>query len=160
MLEEIRRLPQRVIDNLDGDVGNLKVYLVQDYNLKLLNRIVNFGQDLFGDLGMDEWGLVPQIRHGNVFILKEEKKNRIIGFAILEEFQGQGLGYHLLVTICRNLIEQGFKSVTLTVDVNNPPAIKLYKDKLGFEIVEHRKDEYGKGHDRYIMELDLEKFNK
>src|SRR5665648_436773 len=98
MLEEIRRLPQRVIDNLDGDVGNLKVYLVQDYNLKLLNRIVNFGQDLFGELGMDEWGLVPQIRHGNVFILKEEKKNR--------------------------------------------------------------KDKYGKGNDRYIMELDLENFTK
>lgn len=178
MLEEIRRLPQRVIDNLDGDIGNLKVYLVQDYNLKLLNRIVNFGQDLFGELGMDEWGLVPQIRHGNVFILKEENKQRLIGFAILmrewenlntaylfdyaisEEFQGQGLGYHLLVSICRNLVEQGFKSVTLTVDVNNIAAIKLYKDKLGFEIVEHRKDEYGKGHDRYIMELDLENFNK
>ena len=178
MLEEIRRLPQRVIDNLDGDVGNLKVYLVQDYNLKLLNRMVNFGQDIFGELGMDEWGLVPQIRHGNVFVLKEEKKNRLIGFAILmrewenlntaylfdyailEEFQNQGLGYHFLVSICRNLVEQGFKSVTLTVDVNNPPAIKLYKDKLGFEIVEHRKDEYGKGHDRYIMELDLETFTK
>lgn len=178
MLEEIRKLPQRVIDNLDGDIGNLKVYLVQDYNLKLLNRIVAFGHDIFGELAMDEWGLVPQIRHGNVFILKEENKQRLIGFAILmrewenvdtaylfdyailEEFHGQGLGYHFLIIICRNLIEQGFKRVTLTVDINNPPAIRLYKDKLGFEIVEQRQDEYGKGHDRYIMELDLEKFNK
>src|SRR5665648_858960 len=98
------------------------------------------------------------------FHSEREKKNLntayLFDYAILEEFQGQGLGYHFLVSICRNLVEQGFKSVTLTVDVNNPPAIKLYKDKLGFEIVEHRKDEYGKGHDRYIMELDLENFTK
>ena len=178
MLEEIRKLPQRVIDNLDGDIGNLKVYLVQDYNLKFLKRMVSFGQDIFGELGMDEWGLVPQIRHGNVFVLKEENKKRLVGFAILmrdwedpddaylfdyaisEEFQSQGLGYHFLVSICRNLVEQGFNSMSLTVDVDNPSAIKLYQEKLGFEIVEQRNDEYGKGHDRYIMHLNLKKFSK
>lgn len=178
MLEEIRKLPQRVIDNLDGDIGNLKVYLVQDYNLKFLKRMVNFGQDIFGELGMDEWGLVPQIRHGNVFVLKEENKKRLVGFAILmrdwedpdkaylfdyaisEEFQGQGLGYHFLVSICRNLIEQGFSSMSLTVDVDNPSAINLYQEKLGFSIVEQRNDEYGKGHDRFIMNLDLQNFSK
>lgn len=177
MLEEIRRLPQRVIDNLDGDVGNLKVYLVQDYDLKFLKQLVNFGQNIFGDLGMDEWGLVPQIRHGNVYVLKEENKRKLIGFAILmrdwedtdkaylfdyaisPEFQGQGLGYHFLVSICRNLIEQDFKGLSLTVDVDNSPAIKLYREKIGFEIVEYRKDEYGEGHDRYIMVLDLQKFH-
>lgn len=178
MLEEIHKLPQRVIDNLDGDIGNLKVCLVQDYNLKFLKRMVNFGQDIFGELGMDEWGLVPQIRHGNVFVLKEENKKRLVGFAILmrdwedpdkaylfdyaisEEFQGQGLGYHFLVSICRNLIEQGFSSMNLTVDVDNPSAINLYQEKLGFEIIEQRNDEYGKGHDRYIMNLDLKNFSK
>ena len=178
MLEEIRKLPQRVIDNLDGDIGNLKVYLVQDYDLKFLKQLVNFGQNIFGDLGMDEWGLVPQIRHGNVFVLKEENKRKLIGFAILmrdwedtdkaylfdyaisDEFQGQGLGYHFLVSICRNLIEQDFKHVSLTVDVDNPPAIKLYQEKMGFEVIEQRKDEYGKGHDRYIMNLNLQNFSK
>ena len=176
MLEEIRKLPQRVIDNLDGDIGNLKVYLVQDYDLQFLKQMINFEQNLFGDLGMDEWGLVPQIRHGNVFVLKEEEKRKLIGFAILmrdwedtdkaylfdyaitEELQGQGLGYHFLVSICKNLVEQGFKYLSLTVDVDNPPAIRLYRDKMGFKIVDHRKDEYGEGHDRYIMELDLQKF--
>ncbi len=178
LLEEIRKLPQRVIDNLDGDIGNLKVYLVQDYDLKFLKQMIKFGQDIFGDLGMDEWGLVPQIRHGNVFVLKEENKRKLIGFAILmrdwedtdraylfdyaitEDLQGQGLGYHFLESICRNLIEQDFKSLSLTVDVDNPSAIKLYQEKMGFEIAEHRKDEYGKGHDRYIMVLDLQKFKK
>lgn len=174
-LEEIRDLPKKVIQNLDGEVGSLKVYLVQDFNLSLLKRIVNFGLDIFGDLGMDEWGLVPQIRHGNVYILKEEDKKRIIGLAILmrdweeidkaylydyaiaEDYRGKGLGYHFLIAICKNLKEQDFRKVSLTVDIENDPAIRLYKDKLGFEIVKMNEDEYGKGHHRYFMRLDLDK---
>lgn len=57
-LEETSKLPRKVVENLDGDIGNLKVYLVQDYNVNLLKRMVNFGLGIFGDLGMDEWGLV------------------------------------------------------------------------------------------------------
>jgi ribosomal-protein-alanine N-acetyltransferase len=84
----------------------------------------------------------------------------LFDYAIAEDFQGQGLGFHFLESICRNLVDQGFKSMSLTVDVENIPAIHLYKDKMGFEIVEHRMDEYGKGHDRYIMKLNLNKFIK
>jgi len=174
-LEEIRRLPRKIVRNLDGDIGHLNVYLVQDFNCNLLKRIVDFGLNIFGDLGMDEWGLVPQIRHGNVFLLKEEDKKRIIGlgilmrdwedmekaylfdYAICEDYQGYGLGYHFLRTICDNLKDQDFNKLSLTVDVENTPAIKLYEDKMGFEIVAKNEDEYGKGHDRYIMELDLNK---
>ncbi|MFZ5352193.1 MAG: GNAT family N-acetyltransferase [Bacillota bacterium] len=174
-LEEIRDLPRRVIENLDGDIGQLKVYLVQDFNLSLLKRMVDFGLNIFGELGMDEWGLVPQIRHGNVYVLKEEDKKRIIGLAILmrdweeidkaylfdyaiaEEHRGKGLGYHFLVAICKNLVEQGFRAMSLTVDIENAPAIRLYKDKLGFEIIKMNEDEYGKGHHRYIMRLELDR---
>ena len=174
-LEEIRNLPKKVVENLDGDIGNLKVYLVQDFNLNLLKRMVDFGLNIFGDLGMDEWGLVPQIRHGNVFVLKEEEKRRIIGLAILmrdwedpekcylfdyaiaEDLQGQGLGYHFIVAIGKNLKEQGFQRMSLTVDIENAPAIRLYKDKVGFQIKEMNENEYGEGHHRYIMEWDLNK---
>ena len=48
--------------------------------------------------------------------------------------------------------------MSLTVDVENEPAIRLYRDKIGFKIMHHSKDEYGKGHDRYIMELNLNEF--
>ncbi|MDK2918676.1 MAG: hypothetical protein PWQ37_1409 [Candidatus Petromonas sp.] len=98
--------------------------------------MVDFGLDIFGYLGMDEWGLVPQVRHGNVYVLKEEDKNSIIGldilmrdwedldkaylfdYAISEELQGQGLGYYFLKAIIRNLKEQGtrIKKMGLTVD--------------------------------------------
>lgn len=174
-LEKIKNLPKKAIENLDGDIGHLTVYLVQDYSNQFLRRMVEFGIDLFGELGMDEWGLVPQIRHGNVFVLKEEDKKKLIGLAILMrdwedsekvylfdyaiagELQGQGLGYHFLKVIIKNLDEQGFKRVGLTVDTENASAIKLYKDKIGFKILEMNADEYGKSHDRYIMELEINK---
>ncbi len=173
MLEEIKNLPKKVVDNLDAEIKNLKVYLVQDFNLITLRRMVNFSSNVFGESGMDEWALVPQIRHGNVFVLKAEEQKKIMGIAILmrdwedvekaylfdyaiaDEVQGQGLGYHFLLTICDNLKEQGFKRMSLTVDIANAPALKLYKDKLGFKTAKLSKDEYGEGHDRYIMELDL-----
>ncbi|NCC97636.1 MAG: GNAT family N-acetyltransferase [Synergistales bacterium] len=176
-LEETSKLPRKVVENLDGDIGNLKVYLVQDYNVNLLKRMVNFGLGIFGDLGMDEWGLVPQIRHGNVFVLKEEDKKRIIGLAILmrdwedlekcylfdyaiaEDLQGQGLGYHFLDAIIRNLKDQDFTKMGLTVDTENAPAIRLYRDKIGFDVIGENKDEYGEGHHRYIMELDFDRYN-
>lgn len=175
-LEEINALPKKFVSNLDSDFENLKVYLVQDYDLKLLNRVVNFGVNIFGELGMDEWGLVPQIRHGNVFLLKEAWKKQIVGLAILmrdwedlekaylfdyaiaEDHRGQNIGVQFLKVIIANLVEQGFLKMSLTVDVENAPAIRLYEDKIGFEIKQHNRDEYGQGHDRYIMELDFNKF--
>lgn len=172
-LEKVRNLPKKAIENLDDDIGHLTVYLVQDYSNQFLRRMVDFGIDLFGDLGMDEWGLVPQIRHGNVFVLKEEDKKKLIGlailmrdwedsekvylfdFAIASYLQGKGLGYYFLKVIIKNLEEQGFKRVGLTVDTENAAAIKLYEDKIGFKILEMSEDEYGKSHDRYIMELEI-----
>lgn len=173
-LEEVWALPRKVVDNLEGDFKNLKVYLVQDYDLTILKRMVNFGLEIFGELGMDEWGLVPQIRHGNVYLLKEEGKNKLIGlaifmrswedvdmcylydYAIAEEHHSQGLGYHFLITIAKSLKEQGFKRMELTVDTKNEGAIKLYQHKVGFSIKEFSRDEYGKGKDRFKMVLDLE----
>jgi len=173
MLEEINQLPKKLVKDLDFDIGRLGVYLVQDFNLKLLRRMVNFGLNIFGELGMDEWGLVPQIRHGNVYVLKEKEKPQVIGLAILmrdwdedskvylfdfaikEELQGYGFGYEFLKAIAENLVEQGYEKLSLTVDVENKPAIKLYKDKIGFKIIEFHENEYGEGEDRYYMEWDM-----
>jgi ribosomal-protein-alanine N-acetyltransferase len=175
MLEEVNQLPRKLVKDIDGTMGRLGVYLVQDFNLKLLRRMVNFGLNIFGELGMDEWGLVPQIRHGNVYVLKEKDKPQVIGlaifmrdwdeddkvylfdYAIKEDLQGHGLGFEFLRGIAENLVDQGYRTMSLTVDVENKPAIRLYKDKIGFEIIEFKENEYGEGHDRYYMEWDMKK---
>ena len=176
MLEEIKKLPHRVVRELDIDVNHLTVYMVQDFGLKLLKKMVDFGLDIFGELGMDEWGLVPQIRHGNVYLMKERHDKKFIGLAILmrdwedlhtaylfdyaiaPEFRGKNLGYHFLKIIAEDLLNQEFNTMSLTVDVENTAAIRLYQDKIGFKTVHFQQHEYGEGHDRYVMELDLERF--
>lgn len=178
MLTEIKKVSYKAIKELNTETRHLMVYLVQDFDLKLLRRMTDFGLDIFGDLGMDEWGLVPQIRHGNVYVLKEEGKKDLVGIAILmrdwediykaylfdyaiaEEFRGFGLGYRFLKVIIEDLSEQGFDKVSLTVDVENDTAISLYEDKMGFESILYKLDEYGKGHDRFIMELEIKDFLK
>lgn len=172
MLEEINSLPRKFIKELDLNLINFNVYLVQDFNLSLLENMVSFGLNIFGELGMDEWGLVPQIRHGSVYILKEDDKKEIIGlaifmrdwekpekaylfdFAIDKEMQGHGFGRQFLKIIAGNLSEQEFKIISLTVDVENKPAIHLYRN-IGFKPIEYSRNEYGKGHDRYIMEWNI-----
>lgn len=176
MLEEINHLPGKLVRNLDYDVNHLGVYLVSDFNLKTLSRMVNFGLNIFGELGMNEFGLVPQIRHGNVYVLKDRDQPTVMGlaifmrdwdaddkvylfdYAIKEELQGHGLGFEFLKIIAENLVDQGYNVMSLTVDVENDSAIRLYKDKLGFEVLEYKKDEYGEGHDRYYMEWDMQAF--
>lgn len=171
-LDKVKSLPKKVINNIEGIEG-LTVYLVQDYNNQFLRRLVDFGEKIFGELGMDEWGLVPQIRHGNVYVLKEEDKKTISGLAILmrdwedsekvylfdyaiaDDLQGNRLGYYFLKIIINNIEEQGFKRMSLTVDTENDPAIRLY-ERIGFKVIEKNIDEYGKSHDRFIMEIEFE----
>lgn len=171
-LEEVTRLPVSALKGLDN-ISRLRVLSIEDFDHTLLMKLVNFEMDVFGDLGMDEWGLVPQIRHGNVFVLKEENGSSILGiailmrdwensdkcylfdFAIAKTLRGQGLGTLFLRTVCDSVRKQGFLKMSLTVDTDNGPAVRLYSDKMGFDIEELREDEYGRGHDRYIMALDL-----
>lgn len=176
MLELIESLPHSVVKNING-LDNLTVYAVEDFNQKLLKNMVEFGLDVFGEeMGMDEWSLVPQIRHGNVYVLAERGQQKVIGLAIFmrdweyvntaylfdyavsEDYQGRGLGFQFLKIICEDLEGQGFEKISLTVDADNKPAMRLYKEKLGFEPIDFVKDEYGKGHDRYVMELNIEDF--
>ncbi len=176
-LEKISSLPKKFIKKLE-DVDNLNIYLVQDYNVKLLNSIVDFSVNIFGEASLDQWGIVPQIRRGNVFLLKEDIKNKVMGigilmrdwddadkaylfdFAISEEYQGLGVGFQFLKGIIENLIDQNFLRMNLTVDVDNEGAIHLYKDKLGFKNIAREEDEFGKDEHRYVMELDFEDFKK
>lgn len=172
-LEKVNSLPHRLIKRFDEELTGLNVFLVQDYDLKLLKEIVNFSTRIFGDASLDEWGIVPQIRRGNVFLLKEEAHKKVIGLAILmrdweddekvylfdiaiaDDYQGAGVGFYFLEAIIENCIDQGFKRMSLTVDVDNAPAIRLYKDKFGFRTIKREDHEYGKNEHRYEMELEF-----
>lgn len=60
-----------------------------------------------------------------------QKKGRIHMFGITPEFQGRGLGRKLLRIGLENMKDKEYKTVELTVDEENHPAIVLY-DSMGF----------------------------
>lgn len=75
----------------------------------------------------------------------------LFGIAVDPSYRGKGFGTRFLSDCCIKLKEESFKSVELTVDAANSPAVKVYNDKLGFETVETRIAEYGEGEDRLVM---------
>lgn len=117
------------------------------------------------------WSLVPYIRYGHAFGLFD--CNFLKGFAIFMrgwdtsgfaylveiavegESQGKGYGCYLLLKSLIHLKKNGLSTVGLTVDPKNSRARHIYCDKFGFELAEFRKNEYGQGHDRLFLKLDL-----
>ncbi|MGE4588630.1 MAG: GNAT family N-acetyltransferase [Acidaminococcaceae bacterium] len=147
------------------------IELVQENDLRLIKKIIEVDQHAFGEGGMNEWHLLPLIRHGRVFVIKEKdhvlgsiqymldwntrNKAYIYGIAIAEESRGKGLGTRLLADSIQKLANDNIEEVELTVDPANIVAINVYHKKLGFAITEFRESEYGDNEDRLVMTLNL-----
>ena len=149
----------------------MKVELLKTVELSLITKLVKLEQEAFGIGGLNEWHLVPFIRHGSVYIAKEKdevvgliqymrdwdnpKKAYLMGVSIAQNFRGQGLGTKLISASLQELRQENIEEVELTVDPENSAAIKVYAGKLGFVDKGVRLDEYGVGENRLVMNLFL-----
>lgn len=147
------------------------IELVRAVDLELIERLVQLETEAFGEGGMNAWHLVPLIRHGRVYIFRQDKavlgavqymldwdnphKAYMVGVAISKESRGQGIGFKLLQGSFNALFKDKITEVELTVDHNNIVAVKLYESKFGFVITDSRPHEYGEGEDRLVMKLML-----
>jgi ribosomal protein S18 acetylase RimI-like enzyme len=64
----------------------------------------------------------------------EDDEYFISNLAVLPEQQGRGLGSHILTQAEKRAATLGFKKISLTVDVDNDRARKLY-ERIGFTLV-------------------------
>lgn len=142
---------------------------------KIIKDLLKIEYEAFGNGGLNEWSMVPIVRHGRVFYIEENNlvlgcaqfmldwndrlRAYLIGVSISEAFHGKGYGTVLLQASMNTLSEEGIESIELTVDPGNKPAIEVYQRKLGFVILETRNDEYGQGIHRLVMEKKLSAFN-
>jgi o-succinylbenzoate synthase len=159
--------------NNNFEVG-VKIEAVE-YNEDIIEGIKEIEKQAFDDGAWDEWVIVPFIRHGKVFVMrreskivayamfirewKEEDNAYMLSTAVDSSLRGKGYGTAFLKACLSHLKAEGIKSVELTVAPNNTQAIKVYKEKLGFKEIDFCKNEYGQGHDRVFMTIDLE-YNK
>jgi ribosomal protein S18 acetylase RimI-like enzyme len=83
-------------------------------------------------------GFIRFMKRAIPLVGTEEAKNDeffISNIAVLPTYQGNGLGKYMLSQAEMWAGEQGFKKISLTVDVENERAFSLYK-RIGFNLVE------------------------
>jgi [ribosomal protein S18]-alanine N-acetyltransferase len=152
----------------------MKVELLQTVELSLITRLVKLELEAFGIGGLNEWHLVPFIRHGRVYVAREKDevigliqyirdwdnpgKAYLMGVSIAQELRGRGFGTTLISASLLALRQENIEEVELTVDPENRGAIKIYAEKLGFVAKNIRLDEYGAGENRLVMILSFRNF--
>lgn len=141
----------------------MKFLEIQAKDREYIKQIIEVEKEAFGlNGGVDEWILKPIIRYGKVFALVIEDEvigiaeyirnfdgdeMFLYGFSIKKVYRKHGYGKKLLEESIKVFKKNKIKKIGLTVSLENEEAIELYK-KIGFEIKEILKDEYGEGIDR------------
>ena len=138
----------------------------------MLVNILDIEQESFGDGALNEYVIVPMLRYGKVYAATDEDGDAIacayfmrdmnntdtaflMSVAVLPDFRGQNVGTALLEYALSHLTQYGIKHVRLTVDPANFTALSVYREHLGFAVVDSARDEYGPGEDRLVMAKDL-----
>jgi ribosomal-protein-alanine N-acetyltransferase len=145
-------------------------------NEENIEAIRKIEYEAFNENILNNWSIVPYIRYGCALGLftrsslkglvifmrawDDPKLAYLVEIAMGRESQGKGYGYYLLSQSLLHLKKNGFSTVALTVDPDNLRARHIYCEKLGFEFVEYRKNEYGQGRNRLFLKLDLEKWSQ
>lgn len=83
-----------------------------------------------------------------------EKKSVVSSIATDRNFRGKGFAERLLRSSIEEMKVNGISSVLLYVNINNLPAIQLYK-KIGFRKIKQVKNICGQKESCYEMELKL-----
>lgn len=154
----------------------MKIEVINDFDQELLDKLVELETRTFRESGLSKWEIVPLIQHGKLLVLFDEQEpvgflelmndwdNKdtayVYALAIEEEYRNQGLGTKLIKSGMELLLKDGYSKAKLTVDPDNEAAIHVYKDKLGFKQEKYEENVYGKGLDRYYMELNLADYEK
>ena len=82
----------------------------------------------------------------------KEEKGHITSISVLRAYRRLGLASKLMEATHRAMKGvYGLKSVTLHVRVSNIAALKLYRDKLRYQVAEISEGYYADGENAYLM---------
>ena len=147
---------------------------IKDFDWELNERIAELEKKNLGrESSINQWVIPVIIRYGKFIAAvnsdddsdiigvceiirdwEKEKSAFIHSFYIDEEYRNRGIGKKLLDKVIEILKNDDFRTVELTVDPDNKPAIHIYLE-AGFKKTGFRKSEYGRGVDRSLMSLKL-----
>ena len=145
---------------------------VDNMDQKIISRILDIERKAFGNGALDEYVVVPLMRHGKVYIAVDEEDTAVasayflrdmndidlcylMSVAVLPELRGYDVGIALIEYALEGLTSYGLTRIQLTVDPANFKALSAYREKLGFTVADTSTDEYGTGDDKLIMTREL-----
>lgn len=137
----------------------------------LIDDILHIEKEAFGNGALNEYVVIPLMRHGRIYIAVDEDDEAIacayflrdmndpylaylLSVAVLPDFSGFDIGVALLDYAFGDIKELSIEKVQLTVDPANFKALSTYREKLGFS-VSNSLDEYGTGDERLTMIKEL-----
>ncbi len=151
---------------------NTEISILRELKPKLLEELKNLEIDNLGlDASVNEWVLPIIARYGK-FIVARIYSDKVVGvcqlfrkwdnintafihsFYVEKNYRNKGVGKKLLSEIIHILKNDKISKIELTVSPENDIALKLYKN-FGFKVSTLKKNEYGRGNDRYLMSLKL-----
>ena len=151
----------------------MKRFLIRQLDVKkdeeILNSIVKYEDEVFGEAAIGMWNIKPMAKYGKIYALLfdengkedvvsvvevlrsfDQEKAYLYGVFTVDKYGKQGYAKTLLEHVIEFLKELGISNIELTVEISNENANNLYK-KLGFKIIEEIENEYGDGKPRYLM---------
>ncbi len=150
---------------------NIEEFVIADpQDWKLLEMISEVDQEGFGVDGISPFNLSMFARAGYVMALISDGKvaaeavllrghepdtGFVFGFASSVAFRGQGKGTILMQHMIDFAHSVGMVRLELTVNPENPLAIKLYQEKYGFVKIEDLKSHPEKHEPRILMQKKL-----
>lgn len=75
----------------------------------------------------------------------------LFSLAVTRSWRRRGIGFMLMHVVLESLAARDVKSLELTVDPDNHPALGLYLSKLGCEEAEFLRDHFGPGRHRRLL---------
>jgi ribosomal-protein-alanine N-acetyltransferase len=157
--------------DLEQPVISIEIVTVVDNYLREI--MLSIDEEVFGPASLNEWSLPPLLHYGRVYLAKLDGKPvgsaqlmrdwrdseliYLYGFAVMPDYQGNGVGTALLRHIFESMPRAGFSRLQLTVHPENHLALHIYEDKFQMKRIDFLKDYYGPGEDRWLLEWNCER---
>lgn len=157
------------------DMEEFTVAEINDFDPALIEDLKKLEvRNLGREASINQWIIPVIIRYGRFIVarrtadpviagvcqvlrsFRDSKLAFIHSFYVDKGFRRQGAGRDLLKGTLEILKSCGFEKVELTVDPSNFAAARLYSS-FGFKKEGLRRDEYGRGADRDLMRLEIQK---
>jgi ribosomal protein S18 acetylase RimI-like enzyme len=135
-----------------------------------ISHILRIEKAAFGSGALNEYVVIPLMRHGRIYIAVDEDDVPIacaylmrdmkdldlaylVSIAVLPAYSGYEIGVSLLEYALSDINDYCVTKVQLTVDPANFKALSTYRERLGFIVSEGSSDEYGDDRLTMIKEL-------